>query len=103
MDKARAKLLSDFNEGEEREKNIVARIAGSTGDGDIQRHTEDSRIGKGDMAETLFDDNAAPSIEVSMDKRVGQTFTDRLVDRRVVDAIHLFVQCEGRLDIGRQA
>ena len=103
MDKARAELLTDFYEGEKREKDIVACIAGSAGNGDIQRHTEDSGIGKGDMAETLFDDNAAPPIEVSMDKRVGQTFTDRFVDGRVVDAIHLFVQCKGRLDISRQA
>ena len=102
MDEACTELLSDFDESEEREKDIVACIACSAGDGDVQRHTEDSGIGKSDVAETFLDDNAAPSIEVSMDKCVGQTFTDCFVDRRVVNAIHLFVQCEGRFDIGRQ-
>ena len=99
LKKTRPEFLTDFDESKEREENVVASITGSAGDGDIQWNTEDARIGKGDMPKTLFNDNAATSIEVGVDECVGQTFTNGLVDWCVVNAIHLFVQCERCFDI----
>ena len=55
------------------------------------------------MAKALFYDNPAPSVIIGVNERVGEAFTNGLVDRCVVNAVHILVQGEGSFDIGSQA
>ena len=102
LEKTRSEFLADFDKGEEREENVIASIAGSACDGDVFWQSKSPWIRESHMPEFLFDDNAATSCEIGMNERVCETFPQRLVNRRVIDAEKPFVEFEWRFDIRNQ-